>query len=423
MNSESVERALLSSVFMQPDSLLEIAGTLTEEQFSTVQHRAIFKAMNSMLLSNKAIDPVTLSSELARNNDLDVAGGEVYLTGLISDAPVIPNMDQYADEISRAHSLRHIIDCTKTAMALAQDSGADPEDIAASLISELSRTKGREKQEVYLRDILIELTDAGRSKEPALTTGYDVLDEILGGWHGGELYLVAARTSVGKSALLLRFADWLAKQGWPLLFVSREMSQSSMAERLLGAQAKVNTAYFRNAKAPEYDLSRIPEAMMDLGVGTDKYPFIFTETVFVEALASQCKRLIAQTGIRALFVDYAQLMKTKAAGRGASRFEQVGIVSNSLKHIAQQNNIPVLAAAQLNRAATTGDQSPGLVHLRESGSLEQDADVVLILSPDFANDNMLNLSIAKNRNGRSGAQLQFLFDRRYGTFEHIAREW
>ena len=403
------EKALLGALLLRPEEILEVADKLEPEQFSSAQHKAIYSAICSLDVDGEGVDPISVATKLAGKQELDVGGGESYVSGLLSDAPMMIDTKQYIKIITQAAGLRHILNVTRRATASVEQ-GGEPGDIAATLVSEVSKGALAEQDEVWLKDVLMEMSETGhKPMEGTLTTGITRFDSELGGWHPGELILIAARTSVGKTALALQLANHIAGCDKALLFVTLEMSNRQLAERLLASETEVSTAYFRNPNEPDMDLSRVGPGYAKLY----EYPFILTGTREINRLAAQAKRLKAQHDIAAIFVDYVQLMRS--IEKTNRRHEEVGLISNGLKAIANNLEIPVIACTQANRDAA--NEPLQLHHLRESGSLEMDADIVLLLHED--GDDHVKVKVAKNRNGRAGSVVTFRFNKAYGIFTHV----
>lgn len=432
------EKALLGAVLYEPEAFLELASILNASDFVLPQHRKIWEAYQRLYTRQQVIDPVTVAEELERMGVLEEVGGPPYLAHLMQQVPSALHAQAYAQEVEEKSLRRAMIAVAQHMVQLAHKQDVPVDQLLAEVEREifgiLSRRSRREilPLHVVLQRYYEHLTKLAQTRElVGVPTGFRHLDALLKGMRPDELLFVAGRPGMGKTAFLLTVARHAAMQGHRLAVFSLEMSAEQVAQRLLAQEAGIPSSRLRLPQYLNSDEWRLlGEALARLA----EYPIFIDDTPSLTPLQlrAKCRRIQAEHGLDLVILDYIQLMT--AGVRTENRVQEVSYISRMLKLLARDLNVPVLAAAQLSRAAEhRPDKRPQLSDLRESGSLEQDADVVMFLfrpevyseegknqkgknartqntqqfKPEFAG--YTELIIAKNRHGPTGkVQLRFL---------------
>jgi replicative DNA helicase len=417
MANLDAEISILGSMILNNETVDPVTAIVRADDFTAAGHRMIFDAIVALHDQQKAIDLVTLSDELKGAGNLETVGGLAYLSSLAEVVPAPGNVEHYARIVRRYAQQREIVrklDAARESIV----TGDDGMDIARSLAGELcaftaSHTSGQLKP---LRDAVKEwcaAQDAGRM-EPAVATGFYDLDHLLdGGFHPGTLNLIAGRPSRGKTTLALNIAVNAAKAGSRVAFFSLEMSDAEIVAKIISASVGLHMHRLRLGQLRDEDRA----AMADGVSRAVELPLLVDSsgTISVAEIAGRVHRQAVGGGLGLLVVDYLQLVATPQR-RNATRNEEVGEISRGLKLLAKDLRLPVLAVSQLNRLGDT--EKPRLSHLRDSGSLEQDADVVLFISSERGNTTLLD--VAKNRMGPTGP-VELLFEKSRQRFVSVAR--
>ncbi len=426
------ERSILGAILLDNNALNAALEALKPDDFFIPQHRSIFNQMIALGEAQHAIDLVTLTEELHRRGELESSGGAPYLASLVDGVPRVSNVDHYARIVKEKALLRNLIHATHNIQQHAFDGedGADTIlDNAESSIFALAEDRVKagllpikdivrdyfERLEKFLRE--------GKSVT-GISTGYGELDKLLSGLQPSELIILAARPSQGKTALALNMAENIAiRGGLPVAVFSLEMSKESLLQRLVASVAQVDAHKFRSGHLSREDWRRMTE-----GLGAISSAPLWIDdagSISVLEIGAKARRLKRDKGLSLLIVDYLQLIT--ARGRFNSRQEEVASISRGLKGLAKELQIPVLVLSQLTRAPEREERGPQLSDLRESGAIEQDADVVMfIYRPNFFNMNatpeerdMADILIAKQRNGPTD-KVKFVFRSRLTRFEEAA---
>jgi replicative DNA helicase len=396
------------------------------------QHRRVFTQMIALGESQQAIDLVTLTEELHRHGDLEASGGAPYLAALADGMPRVSNVEHYARIVKEKAMLRNLIHATHNIQqrAFEGEDGADAIlDNAESSIFALAEDRVRAGL-IPVKDIvrdnferLERIFREGKSIT-GVATGYGELDKLTSGLQPSELLILAARPSQGKTALALNLAENISiRAGHPAAIFSLEMSKESLLQRLVASVAQIDAHKFRTGHLSKEDWRRMTEA---LGVISAAPLWIDDAgSISVLEIGAKARRLKRDKGLSLLIVDYLQLIT--ARGRFSNRNEEVASISRALKGLAKELQIPVLVLSQLTRAPERDDRGPQLSDLRESGAIEQDADVVMfIYRPHFFKQGATpeereetELKIAKQRNGPTES-VKFVFRSRLTRFEEAA---
>jgi len=402
------EKSVLGAILLDPDGLINVLEFLTEDHFYSSRHATIFKSMIQLFDERLPIDLVTLPDRLAKNKELDRCGGVEYLADLVSFTPSSVNLETYGRLVKETAVKRKLI-ATATKIA---EMGYDGNIEVDELLDEAEQTLYSVSQEnlkedfVPLRNILEKSFDRldelhrNKGEMRGVPTGLAKLDHILSGLQESNLIILAARPSVGKSSLATNIAQYAAiEKKVPIGIFSLEMSANQLSDRMLSSQADVDSWKISTGNLNDGDFDKITLAMGELA----EAPIFIDDTpgINIMELRAKARRLHAEHKVGVIIVDYLQLVQGK---RNENRVQEVSDISQALKNIARELSIPVLALAQLSRAVESrGETRPKLSDLRESGSIEQDADVVMFLyRPSDENRESVHLSIAKHRNGPTG---------------------
>ena len=422
------ERGLLGALLLKPEVIHDVGDTIRGDSFYAEKHKIIFEAMRELADRSEPIDLLSLSERLQNNGTLERIGGRAYLVELTNAAPSPGNYAHYADLVSRKHLMRALIDATHQIQESAYDESRDTHEVldqAEKSVMAIGSGVGVHKF-VAVGDKVhdaFERIDALSKKEDGIRgvpTGYKQLDDMLSGFHPSDLVILAARPSVGKSSLMLDFARNAAKAGIGVGIFSLEMSSEQLVDRLLAAESYVDSWKIRTgAVRAEEDFAKIRDALESLS----KMPIYIDDKPGnnILAMRATARRLKREHGIGMLIVDYLQLMEPVGSKGSDSLVQQVTEISRSLKGLAREINVPVIALSQLSRAVEQRGGKPRLSDLRDSGSIEQDADVVMFIHREDKNKdaaertNIAEILIEKHRNGPTG-KVDLYFDDKRTSF-------
>jgi len=416
------ERSVLGAILIRNDAFNQAATILTPRDFYRDAHRRLFDTMIQLNERGDAIDFVTLKEALSRSGELDEVGGPAYIAALVDGLPHATNIEYYARIVREKATLRNLIYSANKIVSTAYDAEFDANQIldeAEQAIFSIAEDRVREGF-VSMRALAhasfetIEQAHARKQLVTGVPSGFSDLDELTAGFQGGDLVIIAARPAVGKTALALNIAQNVGTRTERTVGVfSLEMSKEQLFLRMLTSEAEIDGHRLRTGFLVESDWSRLPAALSKL---SEARIFIDdTPGISVLEMRAKSRRLMAEHGLDLLIIDYIQLMQGR--GRFENRTLELGSISRSLKGLAKELNIPVLVISQLSRAPESrSDHRPLLSDLRESGALEQDADVVILLFrpdqyPDVApeDERTVELNVAKHRNGPTGViKLAFL---------------
>jgi replicative DNA helicase len=428
------ERSILGAILLDNHALNAAVEKLRSHDFFLPQHRQIFDRMIQLGEKQQAIDTVTLMEDLTRNGNLESAGGISYLSQLADGLPRVTNVEHYARIVKEKAVLRSLIFSASAIQEQALAAGDDADTIldrAESAIFQIAEDRVRAGligvkelvRENYER--LERIFSEGR-RITGLGTGYTDLDNQTAGLQPSELVILAARPSMGKTALALNIAENVAlRKREPVAIFSLEMSKESLLLRMLASEARVDAHKFRTGHMNRDDWGKITGALSNLGEAPLWIDDSASSTVL--EMGAKARRLKRDRGLSLMIVDYLQLVVPTHTGRGTNRQEEVSSISRSLKGLAKELKLPIVVLSQLTRAPEREERKPQLADLRESGAIEQDADVVMFINrPNFYKTDLpeedrakAELIIAKQRNGPTGT-LNFVFLARHTRFEEAA---
>ncbi|GEA18009.1 replicative DNA helicase [Moorella sp. E306M] len=430
--SLEAEQSVLGAIMLDREALLTVLEILKVEDFYREAHRLIYRAILDLNERGEAVDLLTVTEELRRQGQLEVAGGAAYLSSLTGDVPSVANAGYYARLVAEKATLRALVQAAGRITELALNQAGDVDQIldeAERLIFEVAGGR-RRSGFVPVKDVLmqtfahLERLSAHKGEVTGIPTFHD-LDKILSGLQPSDLIICAARPGMGKTSFCLNIAQQVAvKQKLPVAIFSLEMSREQVVQRMLAAEAMVEQHRLRTGYLTEDDWARLVNAAGILG----EAPIYIDDTPAVSALEVRAKarRLQAESGLGLVVVDYLQLMQ--AHRRVDSRQQEIAIISRAMKALARELNVPVLVLSQLNRGVEQRqDKRPVMADLLESGAIEADADVIIFLyrpqyyDPDTDKKGIAEVIVAKHRNGPVGT-VEMAFLPEFTKFVDLAPE-
>jgi replicative DNA helicase len=433
--SEDAEQAVLSAMLIDQDAVLRSIEFVDDTMFYAERHRRIFRAMITIAERGGVVDPLTLSEELARRGELEGSGGKDYIGFLVDVVPTAANIEYHAQIVREKAILRRLIEVSTSIVSEAFDGKASARELLDEAESKIFLVSQQQTKDGFTRikELLwptmerIEALQRGGKTVTGVASGFNDLDEMTSGFQPAELIIVAARPSMGKTAFTLNIAQHAAiEHNVPVAFFSLEMSKESLVQRMLTSEARIDAQRLRKGMLRDDDFPRLARAagiLSSAPVWIDDTPGL----TLLE-MRSKARRLKAEAGVGLVVVDYLQLMQGPA--NSESRQQEVSQISRGLKALAKELNVPVVALSQLSRAPEqrTGDNKrPQLSDLRESGAIEQDADLIMFLyrqefydGPTDKDGNSLEgkaeVIVGKQRNGPTGL-VNLFFHKQYTRFE------
>jgi replicative DNA helicase len=431
--SKEAEQSVLGSMIIDHEAIFAAAELLVENDFYSTAHRKIFSSIIGLSEKGEPVDTITLSAELQRNQCLEEIGGSAYLVMLANAVPTAANVQYHAHIVREKSILRSLIQAATGIVSRSFDSPHNVDeflDEAEQLIFEIG-SRGKTQGFASLKDVLVQAFDRieklydEKKGVTGLSTGFNDLNRITSGLQNSDLIIIAARPSMGKTTLALNMTQQIAvKDKLPTAFFSLEMSKEQLAQRLLCAEAQIDAQNMRRGNLSQDEWSKLTRAVGPLS----ESPLYIDDSASLSVMEVRAKarRLKAEKGLEAIFVDYLQLMR--GFSRSESRQQELSEISRALKALAKELNIPVVALSQLSRAVEKRtDRRPILSDLMESGGIEANADLVMFIyrdsyyNKDTEKGNIAEINIAKQRNGPTG-QVEMYFIDRYTKFANVAKE-
>jgi replicative DNA helicase len=418
------EASLLGALLIDSEAIVKIADTLNPSDFYDSRHQYIYQAIIDLYNNHSAIDVLTLSDRLSNDGHLEIIGGPSYLTELTNFVPTAAHVEQYADIVAQKALRRRLIATSKEIAELGQDESKQLRELIEDAESRLFNVSQQHIKQniVSLEAILAEsfdrLDDLHKDKKKirGLPTGYKDLDNTLAGFQKSDLVVLAARPSMGKTSLALNFAHNIASQTKePVLIFSLEMSKEQLVDRLLSMESGVDAWALRTGNLTDSDFEKIGRAM---GVLSESPIFIDDSPgITVSDIRTKARREAHKHPLGLIIVDYIQLMTGSSRfSNDGNRVQEISEISRGLKGVARELNTPVLALSQLNRLVENrSPQIPQLADLKDSGSIEQDSDVVMFIyreeyyNPETDRKKLTDILIKKHRNGPTGG-VELYFD-------------
>ncbi len=427
------EEAILGSLLLDPEALIKIAGVLQADDFFIERNRWIYEAALKLNAENQVLDIITVTDELGRRGLLEECGGHAYLTSLAQKVPSAFHIEHYSEIVRRTSVLRQLIEAAGEITKLAyQDFIPLPELLDRSEQLVFAVSQGHVKRELkhintVMDHVTAEIERRARENEEisGIPSGLNVLDNLLGGFQKSDLVILAARPGVGKTSMALDFARHAANFK-PVAFFSLEMSAEQLAQRLLASESGISTHSLNLGRVPENkwgDLMSAANTLASLPIFIDDTP-----AATVMQIRTKARRLQAEIQLGLILVDYLQLMQGEGRGGRENRVQEISYISRSLKALARELEVPVIALSQLSRGVENRpNKHPVLSDLRESGSIEQDADIVIFLYRDdyYTKENsqkpgIAEVEVAKHRNGPTD-KVDVYFDRRLTHFSDLIK--
>lgn len=421
------EQAVIGAVFLEPDVFSTASERVGPRDFYRANHQVIFEAMYDLFEKGEPIDIVTVTTLLSNNEKLEIAGGVPYLTDIAGSVPTAANVDYYSQIVEEKAVLRRLI---QTATDIVTNTFAKEDEVEEALdeaersILEVSSRKNVNAFKP-IKDVLIEVYDSieqlhhAKDDVTGISTGYRDLDRMTSGFQRNDLIIIAARPSMGKTAFALNIAQNVAiKTNENVAIFSLEMGAGQLVQRMLCAEGNIDSQRLRTGKLEQDDWGKLTMAMGSLshaGIYIDDAPGIR-----VSDIRSKCRRLKQEHGLGMIIIDYLQLIQGSENSR-ENRQQEVSEISRSLKGLARELEVPLIALSQLSRGVESRqDKRPMMSDLRESGSIEQDADIVGFLYRDDYYDSEseqqnIEIILAKQRNGPTGT-VELAFVKEYNKF-------
>jgi replicative DNA helicase len=434
--SIEAEQSVLGAVLIDRETIIEIAEFLRPEDFYRQAHANVYRAMLELFERREPVDLVTVAETLERKDELDGIGGRAYLSTLSNQTPTAVHAVQYARIVERKAVLRNLIGAAGKIAGIGYEDPAEIQEAIDRAESELFTVSNRRITTGFsqLRELLhsaydrLDYLHAHRGELNGVASGFVDLDQLTTGFQKSDLIIVAARPSVGKTSFALNIAEHAAVREKKTVGVfSLEMSKEQLVLRLLSSVANIDSSRLRSGFLEELDFARIAPAMNDLS----EAPVYIDDTPNITSmeLRTKARRLQAESGLDLVVVDYLQLMQATTTNRDANRVQEVSEISRGLKALARELSIPVIALSQLSRQPEMRNTNePRLSDLRESGAIEQDADLVVFLwrekekpeqETEGVDGEVINVKLAKHRNGPTG-DIQLWFKKSQTRFQSLA---
>ncbi len=428
------EEALLGSLLIDPDVISHVANVVAPEDFYLARHCEIYDVIRTLFDQGDPVDFVTVTEELERRDKLEEVGGRSYITSLVNTVPTAINAFQYAQIVQEKSTLRHLISAAGEIARKAYDDSQEVGDVvndAEKLIFAISERR-LEQDLVAISDVVPKVIDdiktlhQRRGAVMGVATGFHLLDTMLGGLQPSDLIVLAARPGMGKTSLALNIALHAAKHnGAQIAFFSLEMSREQLVQRLLAQEAHLDSQQLRMGRLYHEDewarLEQAAEILRTCRIYIDD-----TAALSPFELRTKARRLHAEYGLDMIVVDYMQLMH--GGRRSENRVQEISFISRTMKQLARELRVPVMALSQLSRQVENrADKHPQLSDLRESGSIEQDADLVLFIyregkyNKESDRAHIAEIVVAKHRNGPTGS-VDLFFDEKYTEFTEVVSE-
>ena len=431
-HNEEAERSVLGAAMLNKEVLFDILEEVREDDFYNESHKEIFRAIWELYRKNSAVDMLTVCEELKSRQSLDMVGGRAYIATLTAEVPATANGREYAKIIAEKAVMRQMIRTAEDITEKGYQSKMAAREILDYAESGIFQIAQRRQKNDYtkIQDVLLEnlkIIDAAAQNKDKITgipTGFHDLDEKTSGLQRSDLIIVAARPGMGKTAFALNIAQQSAvKHGTSAIIFSLEMSKEQLGQRLLAMQARVEMQKLKQGDLDRKDWDRVSLGVDELN--NSKIVIDDTPGISLMEMRNKCRRLKAEQGLDLIVVDYLQLMTFE--GRTDNRQQEISALSRNMKLLAREMNCPVILLSQLSRAPELRqDKRPMLSDLRESGSIEQDADIVIFLyRDDYYNENtekpgVCEVNIAKHRSGPTD-KIELTWVARYTKFSEAAR--
>ncbi len=426
------EQAVLGAMLIKPEAITETQEILSADDFYREAHRIVYGAMEELFLHHDAVDLVTLTEQLRKTDQLDKVGGVRFVTALANSVPTAANVVYHARIVKEKAELRRLIDAATEIAGKAYEDSDDVENVMDEAEKKILAIAANQMKGTFepISDILIHAIE--RAEElyenqgglTGISTGFKDLDQLTSGLQPSDLVLVAARPSMGKTAFTLNIASYAALHESSVAFFSLEMSKEQLVQRMLCSEGGIDSQRLRTGQLADEEWDQLIATADRLSRA--KIYIDDTPGITIMELRSKARRLKAEHGLDLVIIDYLQLMQGRASRNGDNRQQEISEISRSLKALARELKVPVVALSQLSRSVESRQvKKPMLSDLRESGSLEQDADIVMFLyredyyDQDTENKNITDVIIAKHRNGPIDT-VKLFFHKEFTRFRGIS---
>ena len=417
-HSLEAERALLGCIILDTKIQVEVSAFLSEEDFFAESHRTIFNAMTEIIRENRPVDLVTLIDALEKKGAIESVGGIDFITDLTEIMPSSANYMHYLDIVQRDSMLRKLIKGSSSIIEECKQSTDEKKSLAKAekIVYEISNTADT-SEVVHIAEVIPEVItkfdelSKDKSSYKGIKTNFKKLDNLINGLHGSDLMILAARPAMGKTSFAMNIVENVAKQGYSCMVFSLEMGKDQLTQRMICSIAGVSMENANKGKLTQKEWVKIIKAKEVLA--KCKIYIDDSSLITPHEMLSKCRRIKRKHGLDFIMVDYIQLMESGDRRSSDSRQNEISTISRNLKILAKELNVPVLALSQLSRAVESEKRRPQLSDLRESGAIEQDADIVMFIHrPDlkakeseFAEGNIqrnvAEIIVAKHRNGQT----------------------
>ncbi|MBP3232658.1 MAG: replicative DNA helicase [Anaerovibrio sp.] len=428
------EQAVLGAMLIKKEAIAEVSQLLRPEDFYRDAHKIIYEAMLTLFNRNEPADIVTVTNYLNNESQLDKVGGIAFVTALANVVPTAANVIYHANIVREKADLRHLINTATDIAGMAYEAADDVADVIDKSEKMIMEVANRQNVSAFtpMKDIVIETFDKinllyeSKGGLTGIPSGFRDLDALTSGLQASDLILVAARPSMGKTAFTLNIAANVAlKSKKTVAFFSLEMSKQQLVQRMLCSEGGIDSQKLKNGDLSNEDWDKLVRTADRVSSA----PLYIDDTagITVMELRSKARRLKAEHGLDLIIIDYLQLMQGRGRGGGDNRQQEISEISRSLKAVARELNVPVIALSQLSRSVESRQiKRPMLSDLRESGSLEQDADIVMFLyredyyDPETANKNITEVIVAKHRNGPVDT-IRMFFTKQFTRFNDLSK--
>ncbi|MCX4664989.1 replicative DNA helicase [Streptomyces uncialis] len=428
------EQSVLGGMLLSKDAIADVVEVIKGHDFYRPAHETIYQAILDLYAKGEPADPITVAAELVKRGEITKVGGASYLHGLVQTVPTAANAEYYAEIVHERAVLRRLVEAGTRITQMGYAADGDVDEIVNSAQAEIYAVTEQRTSEDYLPlgDIMegaldeIEAIGSRSGEMTGVPTGFTDFDSLTNGLHPGQMIVIAARPAMGKSTLALDFARAASiKNNLPSVIFSLEMGRNEIAMRLLSAEARVALHHMRSGTMTDEDWTRLARRMPDVSAA----PLYIDDSpnLSMMEIRAKCRRLKQRNDLRLVVIDYLQLMQSGGSKRAESRQQEVSDMSRNLKLLAKELEVPVIALSQLNRGPEQRtDKKPMVSDLRESGSIEQDADMVILLHREDAYEKEsprageADLIVAKHRNGPT-ATITVAFQGHYSRFVDMAQ--
>ncbi|MEV6330421.1 replicative DNA helicase [Streptomyces sp. NPDC051909] len=428
------EQSVLGGMLLSKDAIADVVEIIKGHDFYKPAHETVYAAILDLYAKGEPADPITVGAELTKRGEITRVGGASYLHTLVQSVPTAANASYYAEIVHERAVLRRLVEAGTKITQMGYAADGDVDDIVNRAQSEIYQVTEQRTTEDYLPlgDIMegaldeIEAIGSRSGEMTGVPTGFTDLDALTNGLHPGQMIIIAARPAMGKSTLALDFARAASiKHNLPSVIFSLEMGRNEIAMRLLSAEARVALHHMRSGTMTDEDWTRLARRMPDVS----QAPLYIDDSpnLSMMEIRAKCRRLKQRSGIKLVIIDYLQLMQAGGSKRAESRQQEVSEMSRNLKLLAKELELPVIALSQLNRGPEQRtDKKPMVSDLRESGSIEQDADMVILLHREDAYEKEsprageADIIVGKHRNGPT-ATITVAFQGHYSRFVDMAQ--